>query len=239
MCTETIWEMADGSDYGARLAMDLGYVPVYLRYNSGLAIAENGERLSTALDAFAAAYPVPIEELVPVGYSMGGLVVRSACHEASLGKRGWLSLVHRAIYVGTPHLGAPLERMGRTVARLPRAIDDRVHAPRGRARRNLRSDGVKDLGDANLRHEDWAPRPRASGCATRDIRFRSCPRSGALPRRRVVRGRRLSCGPRGALRGRARATAQRHRRARRPDERRATAQPREDLRRAKPHDARA
>ena len=60
MCTETIWEMADGSDYGARLATDLGYVPVYLRYNSGLAIAENGARLSTALDAFAAAYPVPI-----------------------------------------------------------------------------------------------------------------------------------------------------------------------------------
>jgi triacylglycerol lipase len=159
MCTETIWEMADGSDYGARLAVDLGYVPVYLRYNSGLAIAENGARLSAALDAFAEAYPVPIEELVPVGYSMGGLVVRSACHEARLEKRGWLSLVHRAIYVGTPHLGAPLERVGRTVATVLRAIDDpytRLVAQLA----DLRSDGVKDLGNADLRHEDRAPRVR-------------------------------------------------------------------------------
>ncbi len=159
MCTETIWEMADGSDYGARLATDFGYVPVYLRYNSGLAIAENGARLSTALDAFAAAYPVPIEELVPVGYSMGGLVVRSACHEASLRKRGWLSLVHRAIYVGTPHLGAPLERVGRTVAKVLRAIDDPYTRLVGQLA-DLRSDGVKDLGNADLRHEDRAPRAR-------------------------------------------------------------------------------
>ena len=63
---------------------------------------------------------------------MGGLVVRSACHVARLEKRSWLSLVRRAIYVGTPHRGAPLERMGRTVAKVLRAIDDPVHAA-GRA----------------------------------------------------------------------------------------------------------
>ena len=155
MCTETIWEMADGSDYGARLARDLGYTPVYVRYNSGLAIADNGARLSAALAAFVAAYPAPVEEIVPIGYSMGGLVMRSACHVARLEEASWLRVVRRAIYVGTPHLGAPLERVGRTVAKVLRAIDDPYTRLVGELA-DLRSDGVKDLGDADLRHEDRA-----------------------------------------------------------------------------------
>ena len=158
MSTESIWTMADGTDYGALLARDLGYTAVYLRYNSGLAIPDNGASLSRALDAFVAAYPVPIESLVTIGHSMGGLVIRSACHVGRLeGPRAWLPLVQKAIYVGTPHLGAPLERVGRAVARLLRTIDDpytRLIAEIA----DLRSDGLKDLGDADLRHEDRAAR---------------------------------------------------------------------------------
>jgi hypothetical protein len=157
MCTPTNWQMTDGSDYGSRLARDLGYTPVYLRYNSGLAIAENGARLSAALEAFTLQYPRPLEELVPIGYSMGGLVVRSACHVARLENHKWLSFVRRAIYVGTPHLGAPLERLGRTVAKLLRAIEDPYTRLVGELV-DLRSDGVKDLGDADLRREDRAPK---------------------------------------------------------------------------------
>jgi triacylglycerol lipase len=157
MCTETIWEMADGSDYGARLALDLGFTPIYLRYNSGLAIADSGARLSAALAALAAGYPRPLEEIVPIGFSMGGLVVRSACHVASLEASPWLSHVRRAIYVGTPHLGAPLERVGRSVARVLRAIEDPYTRLVGEIA-DLRSDGMKDLGDADLRHEDRSAR---------------------------------------------------------------------------------
>jgi triacylglycerol lipase len=166
MCTETSWEMPDGTDYGTRLARDLGYTPVYLRYNSGLAIADNGASLSAMLDQLVASYPIPIEEIVPIGYSMGGLVVRSACHVARLGGAGWLSRVQRAIYVGTPHLGAPLERMGRTVAKVLRAIPDPYTRLIGEIA-DLRSDGLKDLGDADLRHEDRAKR---SGLGLRDPR---------------------------------------------------------------------
>ena len=159
MCSETIWEMADGTDYGRGLAQDLGYSPAYVRYNSGLAIAENGARLSALLDRLAESFPGPIDEIVPIGYSMGGLVVRSACHVARLEKRRWLSLVRRAIYVGTPHRGAPLERMGRTVAKVLRSIDDPYTRLVGQLA-DLRSDGVKDLGDADLRHEDRGPEAR-------------------------------------------------------------------------------
>jgi pimeloyl-ACP methyl ester carboxylesterase len=161
MCTEAVWTHEGGGDYGSMLARDLGFTPFYVRYNSGLPIAENGTALSALLDRLVAEYPVPLEEIVLLGYSMGGLVVRSACHVASVSGQGaWLPLVRRALYVGTPHRGAPMERLGRVVSKVLRAIDDpytRLIADLG----DLRSDGVKDLGDADLRHEDrarWQPR---------------------------------------------------------------------------------
>lgn len=157
MCSEDIWSFDDGSDYGAMLQRDLGLCPLYLRYNSGLSIPENGASLSGLLDRLLEAFPTPIESLVLIGYSMGGLVVRSACHDAKERNRPWLSRVERAIYVGTPHLGAPLERAGRVLSRLLHSVDDpttRLAATLA----ELRSDGIKDLGDADLRHEDRARR---------------------------------------------------------------------------------
>jgi triacylglycerol lipase len=153
MCTEDVFRFPDGSDYGSLLARDLGYTPLYVRYNSGLAIGANGEALSLLLEALVERYPVSIEELLLVGHSMGGLVIRSACHAAHESKSTWLGLARRAIYVGTPHRGAPLERVGRTVSRLLEAIPDpytRLIAEIA----ELRSEGIKDLGDADLRLED-------------------------------------------------------------------------------------
>ena len=163
MCTETVWEPdaagddRAGPDYGALLARDLGYTPLYLRYNTGRAIPDNGAALARLLEALLDLYPVPLEEILLLGHSMGGLVARSACHVASVSGQRWLRLVRRAIYVGTPHLGAPYERLGRVVTRLLRAVGDpytRLAAEIG----DLRSDGIKDLGDGDLRHEDRARR---------------------------------------------------------------------------------
>ena len=96
-----------------------------------------------------------IEELILIGYSMGGLVLRSACHAGATHGAAWLPLVRRAIYIGTPHRGAPLERAGRLVAKLLQAIDD-PYTKLIADIANLRSDGVKDLGDAHLRQQDRA-----------------------------------------------------------------------------------
>jgi hypothetical protein len=155
MTTEWVWRWSDGSDYGARLASDLGYTPLYLRYNSGRAIADNGAELSQQLGVLLEAYPRPIEDLLLIGYSMGGLVLRSACHFAGLGQQVWLHKVHRAIYVGTPHRGAPLERAGRAIAGLLQAIPEPYTQLVGEIA-NLRSAGIQDLGLAHLRHEDRA-----------------------------------------------------------------------------------
>jgi len=141
-------------DYGTLLARDLGYTPLYVRYNSGLHVSENGEALDALLENLVLAYPRPIQEIALLGHSMGGLVIRSACHAATDKARTWLPLVKRAFYIGSPHLGAPLERFGNALAwalrNLPspytRLVADIV---------NLRSSGVKDLRYANLRREDW------------------------------------------------------------------------------------
>ncbi|NUP09041.1 MAG: alpha/beta fold hydrolase [Polyangiaceae bacterium] len=155
MCTEDVFRFPDGSDYGSLLSRDLGVCPYYVRYNSGLPIAETGAQLAQLLEALTVAYPIGLEELIVVGYSMGGLVVRSACHVGAAKGHAWLRRVQRAIYVGTPHLGAPLERYVRTLTSLLKNIDD-PYAQIAADIADLRSDGIRDLGDADLRHEDRA-----------------------------------------------------------------------------------
>ena len=148
MNTEAVWAMPDGTDYGSRLAEDLGYTPLYVRYNTGRAIPENGAALTTLLADVVRAWPVPVTDIVPLGYSMGGLVVRSACHLARVAGSPWLNHVSRAIYVGTPHRGAPLERLGRVTTRVLATIPDPTTRLVGEIA-DLRSRGVKDLGDAH------------------------------------------------------------------------------------------
>lgn len=156
MCTEDVWTFEDGADYGHLLQRELGLTPVYVRYNSGLSIPENGAHLTRLLEGLTAGFPVRIENLILLGYSMGGLVIRSACHVASEEQAAWLALVERCIYVGTPHLGAPLERIGRGAVRLLGKINDpytRLVAEIA----DLRSEGLKDLGDGRLTRATSAP----------------------------------------------------------------------------------
>ena len=85
--TENSWKLhSKGSDrsatltYGSRLAADAGVTPLYLRYNTGLHISDNGRLLADLLTALFSAWPTSVEEVIIVGHSMGGLVARSACH---------------------------------------------------------------------------------------------------------------------------------------------------------------
>lgn len=106
------WRRA-GHDHADALASELGYTPVQLHYNSGRPIGRNGIDFSAALDALVADWPVPVERLVLLGHSMGGLVSRSACRYGA--GRPWMRRLTDLICLGTPHHGAPLERGGRLV----------------------------------------------------------------------------------------------------------------------------
>lgn len=101
-----------GHDHGAALADDLGYLPLYLRYNSGLQIESNGRAFAELLEALITNWTRPVQELVIMGHSMGGLVARSACQHARSTGHAWPEHLRKLVFLGTPHHGAPLERAG-------------------------------------------------------------------------------------------------------------------------------
>ena len=137
--------------YGFRLQGELGYTPLYVRYNTGLHISENGRQLATLLDQVMRAWPTEVHEIALIGHSMGGLVGRSACHYS--GGTVWCSKVRHVFTLGSPHLGAPLEQAANVAShmlgRLPetRAL---LATPL-----NLRSVGIKDLRYGYLVDECW------------------------------------------------------------------------------------
>ena len=146
-----------GHDHGAALAHDLGYTPVYLHYNTGLHISLNGRAFAELLQALAAEWPVPLEELVIIGHSMGGLVSRSACHYGAAAGHGWQRSLRALIFLGTPHHGAPLERGGQWFhLSLKLSPYTMPFTQLGR----IRSAGVTDLRHGNLLDSDWQDRDR-------------------------------------------------------------------------------
>ncbi|MDN5781109.1 MAG: GPI inositol-deacylase [Luteimonas sp.] len=139
-------------DHGEALARDLEMMPVYLRYNSGRHISQNGRDFADAMQRLQRAWPVPVERIVLLCHSMGGLVARSACHHAVEVGQPWLQSVSDVVFLGTPHHGAPLERAGSWIDRLIGISP--YSAPFARLGR-LRSAGIQDLRHGSLRDEDW------------------------------------------------------------------------------------
>lgn len=156
-CVDDLQWQRNGHDHGAALARDLGYTPVYLHYNSGLHISTNGQAFAEVLDQLVAHWPVPLEELVILGHSMGGLVSRSACHAAERAGHTWRRRLSKLICLGSPHHGAPLERGGNWIDYLLGV--SRYSAPLARLGK-IRSAGVTDLRFGIVRAEDWAGRDR-------------------------------------------------------------------------------
>ncbi|WP_429088785.1 esterase/lipase family protein [Aeromonas allosaccharophila] len=129
-------------NHGEQLANALGYQPFYVRYNSGLPIAQNGQALALLLEQLLTHWPGDLKEITIMGYSMGGLVARSACRHASVAGLTWPAHLANLIFLGTPHHGAPLEHAGHWLEQLLPA--SAYTEPFVRLTR-LRSTGIKDL----------------------------------------------------------------------------------------------
>ena len=150
--TDEAWKLgaARHAPYGDRMEIELGYSPLYLRYNTGRHVSENGRELADLLDCLVAAWPAPVDEVSLIGHSMGGLVSRSACHYGA--GSDCVAKVRHVFTLGTPHRGAPFEQVtnaaSAALARLPET------RPLAKAL-NIRSSGIKDLRYGYLVDECW------------------------------------------------------------------------------------
>ncbi|OZG74031.1 hypothetical protein BTA51_09670 [Hahella sp. CCB-MM4] len=117
---------------------EAGQQVIWLRYNSGLNIYQNGNRLADLLELNGMG-DLP---LTLIGHSMGGLVIRSACLHAQNTNQRWLDSLSQAAYIGTPHLGAPLERAGNLANSL---IQITPYVKPFARLGNIRSQGIRDL----------------------------------------------------------------------------------------------
>lgn len=141
-----------GRDYGQALAKALDATPVYLRYNSGRHISENGAQLAGQLEELLAHWPTQVEALAIIGHSMGGLVARSAAHQGQRAGMAWPALLRQLVFLGTPHHGAALERGGNWLhAGLGLSPYLAPFARLG----GLRSAGITDLRHGSLLEGDW------------------------------------------------------------------------------------
>lgn len=148
--------MYDGQWRGAldhgQSAIALGYTPLYLRYNSGRHISDNGRELAASLEQLLSATPNASAELNVLAHSMGGLLIRSALNVAEQAQMRWPQQLKRVIFLGTPHHGAPLERAGNWVDVLLASTP--WSAPFAQLG-HLRSAGISDLRYGNVLEADW------------------------------------------------------------------------------------
>ncbi len=157
LCMGDLQWKRNGHEHGACLERDLGYAPLYLHYNSGLHVSANGRGFADLLEQLVEVSTSPIEELVVVAHSMGGLVTRSACHYGAAAGHAWPARLRGIVFLGTPHHGAPLERGGNWIDIILGAAP--YAAPFARLGK-MRSAGITDLRFGNLLDEDWEGRDR-------------------------------------------------------------------------------
>ena len=85
---------------------------------------------------------MPVDEVVLVGHSMGGLVAQAAVVAGRSSRHRWVDQVSHLVAIGTPHLGTPIEKgldmisRGLGLFRETRPLADFLDS---------RSAGIKDL----------------------------------------------------------------------------------------------
>ncbi|WBO82998.1 esterase/lipase family protein [Hymenobacter yonginensis] len=162
MGDEVIWQAGSGEGglrYGPRLQQEAGVVCLYVRYNTGLHISQNGQLLHALLTELLEAYPDAIGRLSLVGHSMGGLVIRSAGYyaaQAAVAVTGisWLTHLQDVFLLGVPNDGSFLEQNSHFTSVVLRKINLRpTRFISGLI--DKRSNGIKDLRHAILVDDDW------------------------------------------------------------------------------------
>src|SRR5665647_870215 len=108
---EKIWALTpkNPSGHGELLAQELGYTPVYLHYNSGLHVSDNGRQLAELLEQLLRAWPQPVQELTLLTHSIGRA---GGAQRLSAGRPGGSRLASAAQAAGVSGHAAPRRATG-------------------------------------------------------------------------------------------------------------------------------
>lgn len=141
-----------GQNHGEELAEAMGYTPIYLHYNSGRHISTNGQHLNALLEEFVQEARAPIDDIILLTHSMGGLLARSALHYGEQQQQSWVKRVKKMVFLGVPHHGAPLERAGNYIDTV---LESTPYVKPFARLGKIRSAGITDLRYGNLVETDW------------------------------------------------------------------------------------
>ena len=146
------WHPCEDDSLGENIALAQPKTTVlYLDYNTGKRISQNGRRLSHVMKQLLEENP-DITQIDLVGYSMGGLVARSALFYAEQEGLHWLDRVGNLVTIGSPHQGALLERTGYYILDIVGKVPFAASLSK---MGNIRSAGIIDLRHGSIRDEDW------------------------------------------------------------------------------------
>jgi pimeloyl-ACP methyl ester carboxylesterase len=164
MSDEVLWQKPNEEEkgYGVLLS-EMNYEVLYIRYNTGRHISENGRSLTEFLETFYLKYKENINQIVLMTHSMGGLVSRSAGYYGKLVGHTWIEKLSKVYLLGVPHDGSFLEKAGH----LTTVVLDHIknfHTNLISKISNERSNGIKDLRWGFLVDEDWN-QPEANNLA--------------------------------------------------------------------------
>jgi hypothetical protein len=87
-------------NYGKKLQEEFGFTPFYLRYNTGLSLEKNGRNFSAQLSKLFKNYPIKIDDLMLIGFSMGGGLLSHAQYSAQKNNQAWLKVLSKCMYLG-------------------------------------------------------------------------------------------------------------------------------------------
>ena len=109
MYDDTCWQAPDFNMTEA-FEDEYGVFPVHIRYDTGRHISDNGLDLANLLEALFQSIEDACGRWHIVAHSMGGLVARSALHQAEKAGMGFTKKVDKVFLLAVPHRGAPLEK---------------------------------------------------------------------------------------------------------------------------------
>ena len=149
---ETEFSWGRRPNYGSRLADDAAGRPCTSATTPASASRRTAASFPRLLERAVADWPVEVGEIALIGHSMGGLVARSAAHQAIESGAEWVRNVSHVVSLGTPHRGAPLEE----IVHVGSAALDLLPETRGMSRfLRRRSGGIRDLRRGSLVDDDW------------------------------------------------------------------------------------